>query len=53
MTELGIYFSRSANGVSKLHGEVDQNQFLSFNLDYITNGVYHPHWVGEEFKDLF
>ena len=27
MTELGLSFSRSANGVSRLHGDVAQNQF--------------------------
>ena len=53
MTELGLYFSRSANGVSKLHGEVAQNQFPDFPIDYITNGVYHPYWLGESFEELF
>ena len=53
MTELGLYFSRSANGVSKLHGEVAQKQFSDFPIDYVTNGVYHPYWIGKSFKDLF
>lgn len=53
MTELGLNFSRSANGVSKLHGEVAQNQFTEFKLDYITNGIYHPYWLGDSFKKLF
>ncbi len=53
MTELGLYFSSTANGVSKLHGEVAQNQFPDFNINYITNGVYHPHWVGDSFCALF
>ena len=53
MTELGLYFSRSANGVSKLHGKVAQNQFPEFNIDYITNGVYHPYWIGTSFRKLF
>lgn len=53
MTELGLHFSRSANGVSKLHGQIAQNQFPDFFIDYITNGVYHPHWMGESFKELF
>ena len=53
MTELGLYFSRSANGVSKLHGQVAQDQFPDFPIDYITNGVYHPHWVGKSFGELF
>ena len=53
MTELGLYFSRSANGVSMLHGKVAQKQFPEFNIDYITNGVYHPFWVGDSFRKLF
>ena len=53
MTELGLYFSGTANGVSKLHGEVAQNQFPNFNINYITNGVYHPEWVGDSFCALF
>ena len=53
MTELGLHFSRTANGVSELHGEVAQNQFPSFPIDYITNGIYHPYWLGNTFNDLF
>jgi len=53
MTELGLYFSRSANGVSELHGEVARNQFPSFSIDYITNGIYHPYWLGQSFQSLF
>ncbi|MBU0529911.1 alpha-glucan family phosphorylase [bacterium] len=53
MTELGLHFSRSANGVSKLHGEVAQNQFPDYKIGYITNGVYHPYWVGKEFREVF
>jgi len=53
MTELGLYFSRSANGVSRLHGEVAQQQFPEFKIDYITNGVYHPYWVGRSLRELF
>ena len=53
MTELGLYFSRSANGVSELHGKVAQDQFPQFKIDYITNGVYHPYWIGKSLRDLF
>ncbi len=53
MTQLGLNFSRSANGVSKLHGEVAQKQFPSYNIGHITNGVYHPYWVGKEFREVF
>ena len=53
MTELGLHFSRSANGVSKLHGKIAQDQFPKFNIDHITNGVYHPYWIGKTFRKLF
>ena len=53
MTELGLHFSRSANGVSKLHGKVAQDQFPDYKIDYITNGVYHPHWMGDSFSLLY
>ena len=53
MTELGLYFSRSANGVSKLHGQVAQKQFPDFPINYITNGIYHPYWMGDSFCKLF
>ncbi len=53
MTELGLYFSRSANGVSELHGRVAREQFPDFHIDHITNGVYHPYWLGKSFRELF
>jgi starch phosphorylase len=53
MTELGLYFSRSANGVSELHGKVARDQFPHFSIDHITNGIYHPYWLGESFQELF
>jgi starch phosphorylase len=53
MTELGLYFSRSANGVSKLHGEVAREQFPWSDIGHITNGVHHSYWMGSPFKKLF
>ena len=53
MTELGLYYSRSANGVSSLHGDIAQAQFPDFPISHITNGVYHPHWISDPFKKLF
>ncbi len=53
MTELGLYFSRTANGVSKLHGVVAQNQFEWKNIGHITNGVHHSYWMGSPLKRLF
>jgi len=53
MTELGLHFSRSANGVSELHGKIAQDQFPDYKIEHITNGVYHPYWVGKEFREVF
>lgn len=53
MTELGLYFSRSANGVSELHGKVAQEQFPWTEIGHITNGVYHPFWIGKLFREQF
>ena len=53
MTELGLYFSRSANGVSQLHGAVAKDQFKWKNINYITNGVHHSYWMGSPLKRLF
>jgi len=53
MTQLGMHFSRSANGVSELHGKVAQDQFPDYKIGHITNGVYHPYWVGKEFREVF
>ena len=53
MTELGLYFSRSANGVSQLHGAVAKDQFKWKDINYITNGVHHSYWMGSPLKRLF
>ena len=53
MTELGLYFSRTANGVSALHGNVAQDQFPWSNIDFITNGVHHSYWMGSPFKRVY
>ena len=53
MTELGLHFSRSANGVSELHGDVAQNQFPWATIGFITNGVHHSYWMGTTFKNIF
>jgi len=52
MTELGLYFSRSANGVSELHGDVAQDQFPWSKIGSITNGVHHSYWMGSPFKRM-
>ena len=53
MTELGLSFSQSANGVSRLHGKVAQNQFPWTDIGYITNGVHHSYWMSSPLKRIF
>ena len=53
MTELGLHFSRTANGVSELHGDVAQKQFPWAPIKFITNGVHHSYWMGTPLKDIF
>ena len=53
MTELGLQFSKTANGVSKLHGDVAQQQFPWRDIGYVTNGVHHYTWVSNSFAALF
>ncbi len=53
MTKLGLNFSRSANGVSKLHQKVAQEQFPNHKINYITNGVHHSHWICTPYQDIF
>ena len=53
MTELGLYHSGTANGVSQLHGDVAQEQFPWSNIEYITNGVHHSYWMGSPFKKIY
>ena len=45
MTELGLFFSRSSNGVSRLHEKVAQDQFKWKKIKHITNGVHHIYWM--------
>jgi len=52
MTELGLYYSLTANGVSRLHGGVAQDQFPWSNIGFITNGVHHSYWMGSSLKRL-
>ena len=53
MTELGLYFSNTANGVSELHGHVARDQFSWKDIGHITNGVHHVYWMSGPNKELF
>jgi starch phosphorylase len=52
-TVLALNLSRSANGVSQLHGEISRLMFPGYNIGHITNGVHHVSWTGPEFQNLY
>jgi starch phosphorylase len=63
MTPLALKMSRSANGVSKKHGEVSRELWLKMfpeaessddvPITHITNGVHAPTWIAPTFKALY
>jgi starch phosphorylase len=63
MTPLAIRMCRSANGVSKKHGEVSREMWVQMfpefqNADqvpitHITNGVHAPTWIAPSLKTLY
>lgn len=63
MTPLAIRMSRSANGVSKKHGEVSRalwkkmfppdTAVTSVPITSVTNGVHPPTWIAPTFKELY
>ena len=63
MTPLALRMSRSANGVSRKHGEVSRELWLPMYsenaqpndvpITHVTNGVHPPTWIAPAFQDLF
>jgi glycogen phosphorylase len=62
MTVLGLRFSRRANAVSALHGEVSRAMWTSLYpgkaedavpIGHITNGVHVPSWLSSEMFRLY
>lgn len=55
MTLLALNMSRCRNGVSRQHKLVldELDEFKGRKVDYITNGVHLPTWVGEDLADLY
>lgn len=63
MTPLAIRMCRSANGVSKKHGEVSRELWAGMfpegtaagdvPITSVTNGVHPPTWIAGAFQDLF
>lgn len=61
MTELGLHGSRSANGVSKRHGEVARSMWQGLfratrredvPITHVTNGVHLPTWMAAPMRAL-
>lgn len=63
MTALALRFSKRANGVSRLHGEVSREMWQCIYpqaktvdevpIGHVTNGVHVPSWVGETMHSLY
>jgi glycogen phosphorylase len=53
MTELALNLTRSANAVSRKHGEVTRAMFPGRAIGAITNGVHHPTWTGPHAAALY
>ncbi len=51
-TDLALNLSRVSNSVSAKHREVCEGMFPRHNFENVTNGIYHPRWVGKEIKEL-
>ncbi len=53
MSVLALTLCGSANGVSKLHGEVSREMFPSYEIGHVTNGVHHNTWVSRPIAELY
>ncbi len=51
-TDLALNLSRVANSVSAKHREVCEGMFPRHDFENVTNGIYHPRWVGKEIKEV-
>ncbi|MBM3261355.1 alpha-glucan family phosphorylase, partial [Candidatus Kaiserbacteria bacterium] len=38
------------NAVSRKHAEVTRDMFPGRDIEYVTNGIYHPRWVGQDIR---
>jgi len=53
MTELALNCSKKANSVSLVHEEVCEEMFPEYDFENVTNGIYHPRWIGKHMEYLF
>jgi glycogen phosphorylase len=51
MTYLALNLSQLINGVAKKHGEISQQMFAKYRIEYITNGVHVNRWMSNSFKE--
>ena len=52
MTQLAMNLSVKTNSVAKRHREVTQEMFPGYEIENVTNGIYHPRWVGNPMKNV-
>jgi starch phosphorylase len=53
LTELAMFFCRSANGVSIRHAHVSRRMFPERPISAITNGVHAATWTAPPFAELY
>ncbi|PLX20582.1 alpha-glucan family phosphorylase [Candidatus Parcubacteria bacterium] len=53
MTELALNTSKKVNSVSLIHEQVCEEMFPEYDFENVTNGIYHPRWVGKHMEALF
>jgi len=53
MTQLALALSRKSNSVAEKHREVCSVMFPETKFENVTNGIYHPRWIGEAMDKLF
>lgn len=53
MTQLAMNLSIRTNAVSRKHRDVTAAMFPGHQIEYVTNGIYHPRWAGNAIGALF
>lgn len=53
MTELALNTSKKKNSVSLIHEQVCEEIFPDYDFENVTNGIYHPRWVGKHMEALY
>jgi starch phosphorylase len=52
MTYVALRFSRWVNGVAMQHGNVSQQMFPDYHVEFVTNGVHASTWVGSALQTI-